>query len=92
MRFVIFVMNKMLNVVFVVTKGLGAILVKCILQPAVLITERVNVAEDKKFDFNLVIISRGFFVDKILVNQLTHQVTHQVRSLYTKVYIGYYIK
>lgn len=66
MRFVIFVMNKMLNVVFVVTKGLGAILVKCILQPVVLITVRVNVAEDGKFDTDLVIISRGFFVDKIL--------------------------
>jgi hypothetical protein len=54
-------MNKKLNVIFVVTKGLGVILVKCILQTAVLDTERVNVAEDKKFDFNLVIISRGFF-------------------------------
>ena len=66
MRFVILVMNKMLNVIFVVTKGLGVILVKCILQTAVLNTERVNVAEDKKFDFNLVIISRGFFLNKIL--------------------------
>jgi hypothetical protein len=56
----------MLNVIFVVTKGLGVILVKCILQTAVLNTERVNVAEDKKFDFNLVIISRGFFLNKIL--------------------------
>jgi hypothetical protein len=54
-------MNKMLNVIFVAVKCLGAILVKCILQTAVLDTERVNVAEDKKFDTDLVIISRGFF-------------------------------
>jgi hypothetical protein len=45
MKFVISVMNKMPNVVFVVVKGLGAILVKCILQTAVLITAHVNVAK-----------------------------------------------
>jgi hypothetical protein len=86
-------MNKMLNVVFVVVKGLGAILVKCILQTVVLITAHVNVVDDGKFDFNLVIISRGFFSwIKFWINPLTDQVTDQVRSLYTKVYIGGYIK
>lgn len=45
MMFVIFVMNKMLNVVFVVVKEVGAILVKYILQAVVSNTERVNVVE-----------------------------------------------
>ena len=45
MIFAILVTNKMLNVIFVVDKGLGVTLVKCILQTVVLNTVRVNVVE-----------------------------------------------
>jgi hypothetical protein len=66
MKFVILVMNKMVNVILVAVKCLGVILVKCILQIVVLNTVHVNVAEAEEFNTDLVIISRGFFVDKIL--------------------------